>query len=161
MSFCVKCGNKIDDGAAFCSVCGAKVEAPAPVEAPVEAPAQTAAPAPEKAKKGGLFTFIGDLLAIVSAFFYGASLASAYIDVNVYISKYSSSGIKAYGYLEPGDAGGIIGFILSLGAIAMGVIGLIVALKNRSGKEALFAAIKKLTLGTFLAILGIVFMANM
>ena len=101
------------------------------------------------------------MLAIVSAFFYGASLASAYIDVNVYISKYTSSGINAYGYLEPADGSGIFGFIISLGAIAMGVLGLIITLKNRGGKEALFKAIKKLTVGTLLAILGIIIMANM
>ena len=37
--FCVKCGNQLQDGAAFCSKCGSKVgEAPAaaPVSAPVE-----------------------------------------------------------------------------------------------------------------------------
>ena len=36
MSFCIQCGNQLDDGAKFCSKCGTAVAAPAaPVYAPV------------------------------------------------------------------------------------------------------------------------------
>ncbi len=155
MKFCVKCGNQLDENSAFCAACGTRVEE----EAPVKAPEESAAPAPAPAKKGGLLAFIGDMLAIVTSFFYAVAIASANLDVNVYYNKYSAK-ISAYGYFEPEAGCAIFGFILALGAIAMGVIGLIATIKNRGGKEGLFDAIKKLAIGTFLAILGIVLMAN-
>ncbi len=155
MKFCTNCKNELDDNALFCSACGTQQPAPVEDTAPVEVA--------EKKEKMGivkLFSFIGDLLAIVSAFFMVASLAVAEIDVSVYLSKYSSSGINAYGHLETGAGCAVFGFLLSMGVIATGVLSLIVSLKKREGIKALFKNIKKITLGTFLFILGIVLMAN-
>jgi cation transport ATPase len=48
MSYCPKCGNKVEENMTFCPRCGAPLKAEAPVQAPV-------APAPqrgEKAEKG-------------------------------------------------------------------------------------------------------------
>lgn len=179
MKFCTSCGQQLADDAMFCSVCGTKQEAPVVEAAPavepapvVEAapavepvpvvkpvPAVEPAPAPQKEKNGifSLFSFIGDLMAIVSAFFAIASLAAADLDINAYIG-YSS--VNAYGYLETNAGCALLGFLLSMGVIATGVLSLISSLKNHEGQKSLFKSIKKLTLGSFLFILGIVLMAN-
>ena len=44
--FCSNCGTKLDDGAIFCSKCGARVGGAAPEAAPAETPAPTPAAAP-------------------------------------------------------------------------------------------------------------------
>ena len=44
MAFCPNCGNKIEEGCAFCGACGTRVAAPAAPAAPV-APVEPAAPA--------------------------------------------------------------------------------------------------------------------
>lgn len=49
MAFCTRCGNRLNDGAAFCSNCGAPQNA-APAAAPTPAPARPAAPAPAPAR---------------------------------------------------------------------------------------------------------------
>lgn len=168
MKFCANCGNQLEDNAAFCPGCGtqqpapvvqAPVYAPAPAPVPTAAPAPAAAPAKEKKSIVNLFAFIGDLVAIISGFFAMISVALAYIDVNVYISKYTS-GINAYGYLEVDESCAILSFLLSFGVIGAGVLELISSLKNRKGQEGLFKSIKKITLGTFLCILGIVLMTQ-
>lgn len=52
MAFCTRCGNRLNDGAAFCSNCGAPQNA-APAAAPAPAPARPAAPAPAPAPRAG------------------------------------------------------------------------------------------------------------
>ena len=153
MKFCVNCKSQLEDTAMFCSTCG--TQQPAPV-------VEEAAPAPVQEKKSivNLFAFIGDLLAILSGFFAAVSMAVASIDVNVYISKYSSSGINAYGYFEVDEGSAILSFLLSFGVIGAGVLELTSSLKNRKGQKALFKSIKKITLGTFLFIFGIVLMTQ-
>ena len=164
MKFCTKCGCQLDDAAVFCGACGAQMAAPeaAPeAEAPVcEAPACDA-PAEKGNKVTCLFKFIGDILALFTAFFYACSMACASLDVNVYLSKYTSSGIGASAYLEMGSGAAVFGFLLSLGVIATGVLNLIGTIKAHKGTCGLFKAIKKLTVGGLLFILGIVLMANM
>ena len=156
MKFCTSCNNKLDDNDVFCSACGAEQPAPVIIAAPVvEAPA----PKKEENKLVSLFSFIGDLMAIVSTFFMIASLAAANLDINVYISKYSS-GLHSYGYLETNAFCAVLGFLLSLGVIATGVLSLIFSIKNHEGTKGLFASIKKLTIGSFLFILGIIMMAH-
>lgn len=173
MKFCTSCGQQLADDAMFCSVCGTKQEAPVVEAAPavepapvVEAapavepvPAVEPAPAPQKEKNGifSLFSFIGDLMAIVSAFFAVASLAAADLDINAYIG-YSS--VNAYGYLETNGFCAVMSFLLSMGVIATGVLSLISSLKNGEGKCGLFKSIKKLTVGSFLFILSIILMAH-
>lgn len=160
MKFCTSCNNQLDDNAMFCSACGAKQEAPVVEAIPTAPVVEENTPAKEK---GGIFTlfgFIGDLMAIVSAFFAVASLAAANLDINVYISSFSSSGINAYGHIETGAGCAVLSFLLSMGVIATGVLSLISSLKNHEGQKGLFKSIKKLTIGTFLFILGIILMVH-
>ena len=155
MKSCVNCKNQMEDTAMFCPVCG--TQQPAPV---VEEAAPAPAPVQEKKSIVNLFAFIGDLLAILSGFFAAVSVAVANIDVNVYISKYSSSGINAYGYFEVDEGCAVLSFLLSFGVIGAGVLELISSLKNRKGQKAIFKSIKKIALGTFLFIFGIVLMTQ-
>jgi hypothetical protein len=163
MKFCTTCNKELDDNAAFCVACGAPQPAPAPVAAPapVVAPVAETAPAPQKETNGliSLFAFIGDLMAIVSTFFMIAAVAASNLYINVYISKYTS-GLNSYGRIETNAGCAILGFLLSLGVIATGVLSLIFAIKNHEGKAGLFKSIKKLTIGFFLFILGIILMAH-
>ena len=155
MKNCTNCNAQLEDNAVFCSACG--TQQPVVEEAPVEV-----APAPEKEKFSlvGLFSFIGDIMAILSAFFSVVAIVSANIDVNVYTSSYLSSGIRAYAYLETLPGCGVFALLLSLGVIGSGVLSLIVSLKKREGINALFANIKKLTIGLFLLILSIIVLAH-
>jgi hypothetical protein len=155
MKFCTNCNAQLEDNAVFCSACG--TQQPVVEEAPVEV-----APAPAKEKLGivGLFSFIGDIMAILSAFFSVAAILVANIDVNVYTSSYLSSGIRAYAYLETGAGCGVFALLFSFGVIGSGVLSLIASLKKREGVKALFANIKKLTLGSFLLILSIIVLAH-
>ena len=171
MKFCTNCGNQLDDNTLFCGACGAKqviAEAPA-TEAPAEAPAAPVAEAPvapvaetapRKSGLPALFAFIGDMMAILASFLMVTSVAAAYIDVNVGISKYSGSGLYGYADLEPAPGCAIFGFLFSFGVIGMGVLSLILSLKKKEGLKGLFGGIKQITVGTLLFILGIVLFAN-
>ncbi len=150
MKICPSCGMQYDDANNFCNGCGTKLNAVDPAPA-----------TPETDNKPNiLMTFLGNLLTILSAMFGACAVASAAIDGYVSYSKYSSS-INVYGYIENNPACAVLSLLLVLGALALGVIHFIQVLLKKSGKEALFNAICRLTGSVALLIVSIVLCANM
>lgn len=163
MKICPNCGAQYDDAINFCSACGTATVVPAPVApaapeqvqpvapvAPVAAPAKPASP---------VLGFIGKLLSVLAAMFIGCGLASAYLDINVYLSSYSYD-LNGYGYFEPDEGCSILALLLSLGALALSVVAFIQALVKKAGTEKILAAIVQMTVALATIIVSITMLAN-
>lgn len=151
MKNCPNCNLKFDDSVNFCNACGtALVAEEVTVVAPATAPA---------AKKNVLFDFLFKALAVLSAMFGACGMASAYIDVSVYYSTYTSK-FNGYGYFEIDPTCAVFALLLALGTVALAVLSFIQGLIKKAGKEALFENIFKLVLSSALLIFSIVLLAN-
>lgn len=152
MKNCPNCNLKFDDSVNFCNACGTALVAE---ETPVVA---VAAPVVET-KPNVLFAFLFKVLAVLSAMFGACGIASAYIDVSVYYSSYTSN-FNGYGYFEIDPTCAVFALLLALGTVGLAVLSFIQGLIKKAGKEALFENIFKLVLSTALLIFSIVLLAN-
>lgn len=166
MITCPNCKKELEEGVAFCSECGCKIEPVAPVAEVVAEPiapvVEPVAPVAEAKKESPLFVilnFVSKIATIVSAFFGAVAIAAPSIRVSTSISKYTGK-ISAYAYFEPEEACAIFALLMAIAAVALAVFLFVMCLVKKANLKNKFENIASLTLNTLLFIFTIVLVSN-